>query len=216
MLDKIDLKTKVGKNTYNKEFAKLAVKAGALQRQLRDAKIPVIILFEGFRGTWRGELINKVISALDPRGFKVYSASKTTPEQKNLPFFTQFWQELPPLGGISIHHRAWYFLRNEHEVGDPDEASEWYHVGYEEINSFEKELVLEGYKVIKIFTHISKKQQKANLAKGKETAGSVWEELTPGGVEGIDYKPSFKLYNQCLPPHLALILPRRCQLFLYP
>ena len=34
------------------------------------------------------------------------------------------------MGGISIHHRAWYFLRNEHDVGDPDEAAEWYNVPF--------------------------------------------------------------------------------------
>lgn len=104
MLDKIDLKTKVGKSTYNKKIDKAMTRLGALQRELRDAKLPVILLFEGFRGTWRGALINKVIAALDPRGFKVYSASKTTEAQKNQPFFAQFWRELPPLGGISIHH----------------------------------------------------------------------------------------------------------------
>ena len=198
MLEKIDLKKKITKKQYDEDFDKLSEKLGALQRQIRDAKIPVVILFEGFRGSWRGLLIGKVISALDPRGFRVFSASKTTREQKQEPFFAQFWKELSATGQISIHHRAWYFLRNEHAVGDKDEASEWYDVSFEEINEFEKELTDEGYEIIKIFTHISKKQQKINLAKGFATSGSKWESLTPGGIEGIDYKAYEKVYEGML------------------
>ena len=157
MLDKVDLKKKISKSNYEKKFDKLSIKLGALQRQIRDAGVPVIVVFEGFRGSWRSALIGKVVSALDPRGYRVYSASKTTDEQKNQPFFTQFWKELPVTGQIALHHRAWYFLKNEHAVGDPDEAADWYDVSYESINSFEKELAEENYAIIKIFTHISTK-----------------------------------------------------------
>ena len=187
MLDKIDLKTKISKERYTELMGEEENRLGFLQRSIRDAKIPVVILFEGFRASWRSELINKVIHALDPRGFRVFSASKTTEKEKESPFFLQFWKELPPAGQICIHHRAWYFLRNEHAVGDPDEASEWYDVKFDEINAFERELVQGGCVLIKIFTHISKKKQKENMEKGQETMGSRWEKLAPGGIEGIDY-----------------------------
>ena len=71
MLNQIDLSKKTPKGTYAKQFDKKSAELGYLGRALRDAKVPVIILFEGFRGTYRGKLINKVISALDPRGFRV-------------------------------------------------------------------------------------------------------------------------------------------------
>ena len=198
MLEKVNLKKKIKKSDYEEQFPKLLEKLGALQRELRDAEIPVIILFEGFRGSWRGLLINKLISALDPRGFRVFSASKTTEKQKQEPFFAQFWKELPAAGQINIHHRAWYFLRNEHAVGDKDEASEWYHVSFGEINAFEKELTDEGYVILKMFTHISAKQQEKNIAKGFQTSGSQWESLTPGGIEGINYKAYEKVYEDML------------------
>lgn len=199
MLEKTDSKKKVTKEAYDKKFDKLAIKLGALQRELKEAGVPVIVLFEGFRGSWRSALLSKVVSAIDPRGYRVYSASKTTEHQKTLPFFTQFWKELPPQGQIALHHRAWYFLKNEHAVGDPDEASEWYDVSYAEINSFEQELALENYHIIKIFTNISKKQQKENLKdNGTKAAGSAWESLTPGGIEGEDYKAYKKVFENML------------------
>ena len=198
MLDKIDLKTKISKEEYTKRMEEEENRLGFLQRAVRDARIPVIILFEGFRASWRSQLISKVIHALDPRGFRVFSASKTTERQKESPFFLQFWKELPPAGQITSQHRAWYFLRNEHAVGDPDEASEWYDVSFDEINHFEKELVQGGCVLIKIFTHISKKKQKENMEKGQETMGSRWEKLTPGGIEGIDYNAYRDVYETML------------------
>lgn len=198
MLEKINLKRKMSKKDYEKKFADLSVQVGALQRALRDAQIPVIIVFEGFRGTLRGELINKLLSVMDPRGFRVYSASKTTEEQKMQPFFTAFWQQLPTKGAISLYHRAWYFLKNEHDVGDPDEASSWYEIEHEQINSFEKELTEEGYAIVKIFAHISEKKQEKNSKKIDKIYGNGWGNLAPGGVEGIDYKAYYKVYEKML------------------
>lgn len=64
------------------------------------------------------------------------------------------------MGGISIHHRAWYFLRNEHDVGDPDEAAEWYNVPFHEINDFERTLYLGGYRIIKLLPIFLKSSRK--------------------------------------------------------
>ncbi|MCH3951335.1 MAG: phosphate--AMP phosphotransferase [Acidaminococcus sp.] len=207
MLDMIDTSKKLNKEEYAKKFDEQSARLGFLQRSIREAKIPVIILFEGFRGAYRSLLVSKVISALDPRSYRVFSASKTTEEQKKMPFFTQFWKELPAKGQIAIHHRAWYFLRNEHDVGDPDEASEWYHVPFTEINAFEQELVSGGYKIIKIFTQITKKQQEKNIAKAEDDTASRWEELTPGGVEGLDYESYRDVYEKMLVETNTMIAP---------
>lgn len=53
MLNQIDLSKKTPKGTYAKQFDKKSAELGYLGRALRDAKVPVIILFEGFRGTYR-------------------------------------------------------------------------------------------------------------------------------------------------------------------
>ena len=198
MLEKIDLQKRMSKKDYAKKFEELSVKVGALQRDIRDAGIPVLVVFEGFRGTLRGELINQLLSVMDPRGFRVYSTSKTTEVQRTKPFFTAFWQQLPNKGAISLYHRGWYFLKNEHDVGDPDEASSWYDVSYEQINAFEKELAEEKYCIIKIFAHISAKKQEKNLKKIDKIYGDSWETLAPGGVEGIDYKAYHKVYEKML------------------
>ena len=98
----IDLKTKLSKEEYNERIGDEENRLGFLQRAIRDARIPVIILFEGFRASWRSQLINKVIHALDPRGFRVYSASKTTEKQKESPFFLRRQDRSPSIIGPGI------------------------------------------------------------------------------------------------------------------
>lgn len=211
MLKEIDLKHKISKQDYDTAFDAMSVKLGALERKIRDAGIPVLIVVEGWRGSMRGQIINKVLQSMDPRGFSVFSASKVTEAQKKLPFFMFYWRHLPPKGHINIHHRGWYFLKNEHEVGDPHESDRWYNVSYDSINTFEKELTDDGYLIIKIFTHLSKKQQKIHMDKINKIYDSSWEDMTPGGIEGADYKAYGKVYEEmfvktdtlCAPWHIV-------------
>lgn len=104
MLNNVDLSLTIDKDDYEEQFEIYADKLGYLQRKLRDLEIPVIILFEGWHGSLRGTLVNRLLSALDPRGFKVYSASKTDCNYKEKPYFAPFWSELPPKGAFSIYN----------------------------------------------------------------------------------------------------------------
>ena len=52
----------------------------------RAAGIPVIILFEGWRGSQRSVIINHMMQQMDARGFRVYSASKMADEEPDQPF----------------------------------------------------------------------------------------------------------------------------------
>lgn len=47
MLEKLDLSKKVSKEEYNRQMEVLGERLGKAQRLARDAKRPVIIVFEG-------------------------------------------------------------------------------------------------------------------------------------------------------------------------
>lgn len=76
MLEKIDLKQSLKKDAYNEKMSYFETRLGELQRACRAAGIPVIILFEGWRGSQRSVIINHMMQQMDARGFRVYSASK--------------------------------------------------------------------------------------------------------------------------------------------
>ena len=77
MLNQIDLSKKTPKGTYAKQFDKKSAELGYLGRALRDAKVPVIILFEGFRvkddGAAEDEsLLHPVLERAAPYGRNQY------------------------------------------------------------------------------------------------------------------------------------------------
>ena len=54
-----------------------------LQMALKEHKIPVIVLFEGWGASGKGSTISKVIKNIDPRFFKVATMSAPTEEDTN-------------------------------------------------------------------------------------------------------------------------------------
>jgi len=74
----------------------------------------------------------------------------------------RFWNRIPAAGRIGIFARGWYSRTLAEEIAGP---------GWEDrmdrailsINRFERQLADDGTIIIKIFLHISKKEQKKRL-----------------------------------------------------
>lgn len=111
MLEKLDLSKKVSNEDYNKQMDVLGERLGKAQRMARDAKRPIIIVFEGWRGARRSALINEMMQQMDARGFNVYSSVRLRGVLQEQPFFSAFWKRLPALGHIAVYHRSWYYLK---------------------------------------------------------------------------------------------------------
>lgn len=196
MLEKLDLKQKLKKDEYDKKLEYYGDLLGKLQRECRSAKIPVIILVEGWRGAMRTDIINEMMQKMDSRGFRVFSASKMTDEQRKQPFFTTFWKQLPRYGNIAVYHRSWYFLKNEHNVADKSQVEHLLNTSYSHIRAFEKQLTDDGYVLMKFFVHVSKKQQKENLEKLNKIYGKNWRKLDVQEHNEEDYDNFVNAYEQ--------------------
>ena len=72
MLDKIDLNRKIDKGTYQRIMPELENRLFDVQKASWDARIPVVILFEGWDAAGKGTSIQKLTSPIDPRGYKLY------------------------------------------------------------------------------------------------------------------------------------------------
>lgn len=181
MLEKVDLTKKLSKEEYKAKMPQLESRLGLLQRQCKELKIPVIIVFEGFGASGKGLQIGKLIQSMDPRGFQVFPVKNETEEEKMHPFLWRFWTKTPEKGRIAIFDGSWYrrvlIDRFEKRTKNRD-LPEVFH----SINSFEEQLADDGNVIIKLFLDIDKKEQKKRfekLAKNKETAWRV----TQGDLE---------------------------------
>ena len=178
MLEKIDLSKKVDKKTYRRVMDEAEEKLGLLQRECKDAGIPVILVFEGMGAAGKGVQINRLIQALDPRGFDVYACDRPTEDEQMRPFLWRYWTKTPAKGRIAVFDRSWYRsvqvdrfdgLTPEDKLGD----------AYQDILSFEKQLCDDGTVIMKFFLYIDKDEQKKRFKKlegSKETSWRVTEE----------------------------------------
>ena len=178
MLEKIDLSKKVDKKTYRRVMDEAEEKLGLLQRECKDAGIPVILVFEGMGAAGKGVQINRLIQALDPRGFDVYACDRPTEDEQMRPFLWRYWTKTPAKVRIAVFDRSWYRsvqvdrfdgLTREDKLGD----------AYQDILSFEKQLCDDGTVIMKFFLYIDKDEQKKRFKKlegSKETSWRVTEE----------------------------------------
>lgn len=199
MLEKLDLSKKVSKEDYSLEMESLGERLGKAQRLARDAKKPIIIVFEGWRGARRSIIINEMMQQMDARGFNVYSTVCMAEDLQKQPFFSFFWKHLPALGHMAVYHRSWYYLKNANELNNKDEqCKKCLNISFEHINNFEKMLTDDHYMILKFFLHLSPSQQKKNIEKNVKTLGKAWRDLSCAIDESDDYDKFFERYEKML------------------
>ncbi|MBN2012582.1 phosphate--AMP phosphotransferase [candidate division KSB1 bacterium] len=174
MLEEIDLTKKLDKIDYKKMIANMEIRLGHVQRQIVTQRIPVIIVFEGWDAAGKGTLINRLLMALDPRGFTVHPTNPPTEDEQLRPFLWRFWTKTPACGRMSIFDRSWYGRVLVERVDKLITKTQWKQ-SYEEINSFERQLADDGTIIIKFFLHISKKEQKRRFAKLMNNPATAWK-----------------------------------------
>ena len=108
MLERVDLRRKVAKEAFKEEIEGLKQRLGVLQQEVKNAQLPVIILFEGWGAAGKGSVISDVILSMDPRGFKVYSITEPTEDELRKPILWRYWTKVPQYGNFSIFDRSWY------------------------------------------------------------------------------------------------------------
>ena len=109
MFEHVDLDKRLDQNGYDKVVPELKERLGELQRQARDAGMPVMVVFEGWDTVGLSEIVNKFILPMDPRGFLVHPISAPRSEERSRPFLWRFFVRIPARGRIAVFDRSWYF-----------------------------------------------------------------------------------------------------------
>lgn len=173
MLETIDLKRSLSKDVYNESIEPLKAEMARLQRQAFEQGMPVTVVFEGWDAAGKGDSISALVNELDPRGFRVHSTGAPTEEEQLRPFLWRFWLKIPPAGGIAVFDRSWYSRVLGERVSGQVQQRNWQQA-YQEINQFERELTDDGHVIVKLFLHISKKEQNKRFRQMQETEVEAW------------------------------------------
>ncbi|MCD7730120.1 MAG: polyphosphate:AMP phosphotransferase [Oscillospiraceae bacterium] len=182
---------------YKDMTKQLEQNLSALQQKIRDKKLPVIILFEGWGASGKGQLIADIIKMLDPRFFKVYSTMPANDFEKRYPLMKRFWANLPEYGAMSILDRSWY---QELAIARLEEgiSNEEYERRIKSVNIFERQLTDDGYLIIKFFLHISHQEQKKRFLKLKENSSTKWRVTELDKKRHKNYDIYYKQFDDML------------------
>jgi len=173
MLEKIDLTRKLPKEEYKALLPRLQRRLYDLEKACWDAKMPSMILFEGWDAAGKGTSINLLTSRLDPRGFKLHPIQAPRTFETHLPWLWRFWLKIPNHGEMAIFDRSWYGRVLVERVEGLTPVREW-RKGYRDIVDFEHTLADDGCVIIKFFLHISKQEQKCRFKKLEKNPLKSW------------------------------------------
>jgi polyphosphate kinase 2 (PPK2 family) len=158
-LKDIDLSRRMkDKDHYEKAMAEAQLRLLRIQQQHYHHQRRALIVFEGWDAAGKGGAIRRLAEKLDPRGLRVWPIAAPTSEEQGRHYLYRFWKKLPTPQTWAIFDRSWYGRVLVERVEEFCAPAEWKRA-YDEINEFERMLVKDGAVVVKIFLHISKKEQ---------------------------------------------------------
>lgn len=170
---------------------------GLLQQKIKELKIPVVILFEGWSGVGKGKIIGELLSVLDPRGVRVHRVEAATTEERKYPWLKRFWAMQPAQGNIAILDHSWYRDISLAQLEDmmPNDQLE---LRQKQICYMEKELVEDGNLIIKIFLQTAPKVQADKLDRLEENPATRWRVSAKDRFQNHNYSQYMNMFSQMM------------------
>lgn len=174
MLEYLNLDLSLPKEDYRPRIRELQNRLYELEHAVFDAKIPVMIVFEGWAACGKGRLIQILAERMDPRGFRVVPITPPRTAETRYPWMWRFWLKIPAYGQMVVFDTSWYqrvlFDRISKAINKDDLRR-----SYQEIAEFEEQLAADGTVILKFWLHISEEEQKKRFKKLLSDELSAWQ-----------------------------------------
>jgi polyphosphate kinase 2 (PPK2 family) len=174
ILDRVDLSLSLSRSEYERELKKLQKRLFRLEHELYAARVPAVIVYEGWDAAGKGGNIKRLTRGLDPRGYEVVPVMAPNPEEKAHHYLWRFWRHVPKAGHITIFDRSWYGRVMVERVEGFCAEDEWKRA-YREINEFERQLADFGTAIVKFWLHIDRDEQLRRFQARQENPYKKWK-----------------------------------------
>lgn len=173
MFESAQLGRKVDRKTFAAREPELREALLDAQARLAGAGFSVVVVVAGAEGSGKGEAVNMLLNWLDARRVETHALGTPSEEERERPEYYRFWRLLPGKGRIGIFFGSWYTRPiTMHSLGELSEA------GMEDslrrIVEFEQMLEAEGVLLVKVWLHITKKQQKKRFNQLEKNPDTAW------------------------------------------
>jgi len=175
------------KHVAEEDLASFVAELSNAQRLLwADDTHALLVVLQAMDAAGKDGTIRHVMSGVNPQGCTVEAFGQPSGEELGHDFLWRASSRLPGRGMIGIFNRSYYeevlVARVHPELlgrGKPlavDVPSSYvWRDRYEDINDFERHLQRNGTRIVKIFLHVSKEEQKRRFLERLDDPGKNWK-----------------------------------------
>lgn len=168
-----------------------------LQMRIKEHKLPVLVLFEGWGASGKGSCIGKIIKNIDPRFFKVATMSAPTEEEKRRPFLYRYFKQIPEAGKFTFLDSGW-MEQTCMDCLNGELKGEDYAKRIDSIRRFERQLTDNGYLVLKFYMQIDKEEQTRRMERLLKDKDTQWRVSEFDRWQNSHYKKCSKVFDRYL------------------
>ena len=178
----------------------------------------VLIIFQGMDAAGKDGAIRHVMSGVNPQGCQVFSFKQPSAEELDHDFLWRTTRRLPERGRIGIFNRSYYeevlIVRVHPELiagqGLPHELRNEMTIWkerYQSIVEHESHLYRNGTRIIKVFLHQSKDEQRKRFLERIDDPDKNWKLSVADVEERKLWKRYMQAYEACLSATSTAIAP---------
>ena len=171
------------KDDYEEQLDALQIELVKCQAHIRDAKLRVVVVFEGRDAAGKGGTIKRFRENLNPRIANVVALSKPTEEEAGQWYFQRYIRHLPTAGTAMLFDRSWYNRAVvEHVFGfcTPEQRESF----FMQVPRFEEMLVQDGILLVKLWLNVGRAEQLRRFLAREDDHLKQWK-LSRIDVDGL-------------------------------
>lgn len=161
-----------------------------LQLAYLSAKARGIVVFEGWDASGKGGVIRRMAAVLEPRACTFHPIGPPDPRWHGRHWLARFWRRLPEPGRMSVFDRSWYgrvLVERVEGLADEDAWSR----AYQEILDFERMLLDDGVRLVKLFLHVSPEEQRRRFQKRLDDPVKRWK-IGQADIRNWELRPLYE------------------------
>jgi PPK2 family polyphosphate:nucleotide phosphotransferase len=178
---------------------------GELQfKMYADGRHSLLVVLQAIDGGGKDSTIRRVFGAFNPQGCNVVAFKAPSAEELSRDFLWRVHRHVPARGQVTVFNRSHYEEVLVVRVQGLAPKAVW-EPRYAQINDFERMLSESGTRVVKIFLHISHKEQKLRFEERLATREKQWK-FDPADLEKrrhwMSYRQAFEAaLSRCSTAH---------------
>lgn len=198
------------KKQYKKLLQEHVESLTALQRlHYASGRYAMLLVLQGMDGAGKDGAIRHVMSGVNPQGCEVFSFKQPSAEELKHDFLWRTTCRLPERGRLGIFNRSYYeevlVVRVHPEMlraqGLPDallDERDIWEQRYRSIVDLEEHLHRNGTKIVKVFLHLSKEEQRNRFLERIDDSDKNWKFGTSDIHERTFWEQYMEAYEVCL------------------